>query len=297
LHLADAAAEAGIPGGVLNVVPGDGAVGRSLIDAPGVAAVAFTGSTAVGRAVAGRAAVSMQRLLLELGGKSPAVVLDDASLPEAVVETVRRCMFHSGQVCNALTKLVVPRHLQAEAVELALAEVAGMPLGNPDDPATVLGPLVSARQRERVLGILAHALTAGATVTRSDAHTVPARGWFVPPTIVSDVAPTDLVATEEIFGPVLCVVPYDGDDAAAVAVANHADFDLAAAVWAEDEDRALRVARSVRAGQVSINGAPFDGAAPFGGFRHSGVGRIHGTAGLLQFTEQKAIQHRRSPQS
>ena len=289
--LFDAAHEAGLPPGVLNLVTGTGpVVGAALAGHPGVDMVSFTGSTATGAQVTRAAADRIARVALELGGKSANVILDDADLARAVKVGVGNCLLNSGQTCTAWTRMLVPRDRYEEAVALAASTAAGYALGDPFDDATRLGPLVSAGQRDRVRGYLAKGVADGARVVCGglDAD-VPAKGYFVAPTVLADVHPDSVVAQEEIFGPVLAVLAYDDEDEA-VAIANNSRYGLAGAVWSGDPDRALRVARRLRTGAVDINGGAFNPLAPFGGYKQSGLGRELGAHGLAEFQQIKAIQ-------
>ncbi|GAA1763204.1 aldehyde dehydrogenase family protein [Luedemannella helvata] len=289
--LFDAAHEAGLPPGVLNLVTGTGpVVGAALAGHPDVDMVSFTGSTATGAHVSRAAADRIARVALELGGKSANVILDDADLARAVKVGVGNCLLNSGQTCTAWTRMLVPRDRYGEAVALAASMAAGYALGDPFDEATRLGPLVSAGQRERVRGYLAKGVADGARVVCGglDAD-VPAKGYFVAPTVLADVHPDSVVAQEEIFGPVLAVLAYDDEDEA-VAIANNSRYGLAGAVWSGDPERALRVARRLRTGAVDINGGAFNPLAPFGGYKQSGIGRELGAHGLAEFQQIKAIQ-------
>jgi aldehyde dehydrogenase (NAD+) len=285
--LFDAADEAGLPAGVLNLVTGTGpVVGAAIAGHPDVDMVSFTGSTATGRAVAHAAADRIARVALELGGKSANVILADADLTRAVKVGVGNAFLNSGQTCTAWTRMLVDRSRYDEAVELAAATAAGYRTGDPFDEATRLGPLVSAAQRDRVRGFLARSgarLVAGGL----DAP-VPDRGYFVAPTVFADVDPASELAQEEIFGPVLSIISFTGDDQA-VAIANNSRYGLAGGVWGSSE-RALAVARRMRTGAVDVNGGAFNPAAPFGGYKQSGIGRELGTYGLAEFQQTKAIQ-------
>jgi acyl-CoA reductase-like NAD-dependent aldehyde dehydrogenase len=284
--------EAGCPPGVANLLVGTGPdVGETLVGHPLVSAVSFTGSNAVGRHLGAMAMRDLKRVTLELGGKSPCVVLDDADLARAVPDTVAKCFLNSGQTCSALTRLVVPRARVREAAQLAAAAAARFTVGDPMDEATKLGPLVSAQQRDCVVGYIRRGIDEGATLVTGGVEAPPGldRGYYVMPTVFSDVDPGMAIAQEEIFGPVLAIIPHDGDDDA-VGIANGTPFGLAAAVWSDDETRADRVARRVRAGQVDINGAAYNPFAPFGGMKQSGIGREFGRWGLDEFLEVKAIQ-------
>ncbi|MCW3819685.1 aldehyde dehydrogenase family protein [Micromonospora sp. DR5-3] len=289
--LFDAITEAGLPAGVVNLVPGTGPiVGEALAAHPDVDLVSFTGSTATGRRIAHLAADRIARVALELGGKSANLILADADLPTAVKVGVANAFLNSGQTCTAWTRMLVHRDRYAEALDLIRAAVAGYRLGDPFDPATRLGPLVSAAQAERVRGHVARALADGARLVAGGPDVpLPAHGHFVAPTIFADVHPDSALAQEEVFGPVLAVLPFDDTDDA-VAIANNSRYGLAGAVWSADEDAALAVARRLRTGQVDVNGAAFNPLAPFGGYRQSGLGRELGAAGVEEFTELKAIQ-------
>ncbi|SCL13764.1 Acyl-CoA reductase [Micromonospora nigra] len=289
--LFDAVDEAGLPPGVVNLVTGTGPeVGEALAGHPDVDLISFTGSTATGRRVAHLAADRIARVALELGGKSANIVLDDADLATAVRVGVGNAFLNSGQTCTAWTRMLVARSRYEEAVDLAAKAAESHRPGDPFDPATRLGPLVSADQRQRVRDHVDRALAdGGRLVTGGPQAPVPDRGWFVAPTVVADVDPDSALAQEEVFGPVLAVIPVDDDDHA-VAVANNSRYGLAGAVWSGDEERALRVARRMRTGAVDINGAPFNPLAPFGGYKQSGIGRELGSHGLAEFLETKAIQ-------
>jgi aldehyde dehydrogenase (NAD+) len=290
-HLVDAAHEAGLPPGVLNLVTGTGAeAGAALAAHPEVDVVSFTGSTATGAAVSRLAADRIARVTLELGGKSANVILDDADLPTAVKVGVGNAFLNAGQTCTAWTRMVVHRDVYDEAVALAAKAAAGYTMGDPADETTRLGPLVSAAQRERVRGYLATGLAEGARLVAGGPDApVPDRGYFVAATVLADVDRAATVAQEEIFGPVLSILPVADDDEA-VAVANDSRYGLAGAVWSADPERAIAVARRMRTGAVDINGAAFNPLAPFGGYRRSGVGRELGRHGLAEFQETKAIQ-------
>ena len=285
--LMDAADDAGVPPGVLNLVVGTGpVVGASLSRHPDVDMVSFTGSTATGRAIAHAAADRIAKVALELGGKSANVILDDADLTKAVKVGVANAFLNSGQTCTAWTRMLVQESRYDEAVDLAAASAAGYRTGDPFDPETRLGPLVSAAQRDRVRGFLERAdarlVTGGADAP------VPERGYFVAGTVYADVPPDSELAQEEIFGPVLSIIPFRDDDEA-VAIANNSRYGLAGAVWGS-EDRALAVAQRMRTGAVDVNGAAFNPLAPFGGYKQSGVGRELGAYGMAEFQQVKAIQ-------
>ncbi|MEV6371174.1 aldehyde dehydrogenase family protein [Micromonospora musae] len=289
--LFDAIHEAGLPPGVVNLVTGTGpVVGEAIAAHPDVDMVSFTGSTATGRRISHLVADRIARVSLELGGKSANVILDDADLVTAVKVGVGNAFLNSGQTCAAWTRMLVHRSRYDEAVELAGKAAAGYRLGDPFDPATRLGPLVSAEQRERVLGHVTRGLADGGRLVAGGPDApVPDRGWYVAPTVLADVDPESALAQEEVFGPVLAIIPVDDDDHA-VTVANNSRYGLAGAVWSTDEERALRVARRMRTGAVDVNGAPFNPLAPFGGYKQSGIGRELGRHGLAEFLQTKAIQ-------
>ncbi len=288
--LAEALDEAGVPPGAVNVVPGGREVGEHLVTHPGVDKVAFTGSTAAGRRIMSLCGERVTRVSLELGGKSAAVLLDDADLAGVVPRVVGAGMHLSGQVCGAHTRVLVPRSRYADALDAAAAAAAAVPYGDPHDPATVVGPLVAERQRDRVEGYVRLAVEAGARVVAGGtrpAHL--ARGWYVAPTILGDVDNTMRVAREEIFGPVLCLIPYEDEDDA-VRIANDSQYGLSGGVWSADDGRALGLARRLRTGSVAVNGSypPFP-LVPFGGFGQSGLGRELGPEGLAAYLEPRSI--------
>jgi acyl-CoA reductase-like NAD-dependent aldehyde dehydrogenase len=288
--LAEVLEEAGVPPGVVNVVPGGREVGEHLVTHPGTDKVAFTGSTAAGKRIVRLCAERVTRVSLELGGKSAAIVLDDADVGAVLPRLVAAGMHLSGQVCGAQTRILVPRSRYAEALEAAAAAASAVPYGDPHDPATVVGPLVAERQRDRVEGYVRLAVEAGARVVAGGerpAH-LP-RGWYVAPTVLGDVDNGMRVAQEEIFGPVLCVIPHDGEDDA-VRIAEDSRYGLSGGVWSADDARALAVARRVRTGSIAVNGSfpPFP-LVPFGGFKESGLGRELGPEGLAAFLEPRSI--------
>ncbi|HEV7963351.1 MAG TPA: aldehyde dehydrogenase family protein [Actinoplanes sp.] len=286
--LVDAADEAGLPGGVLNLVTGTGpVVGEAIAGHPGVDMVSFTGSTATGRAISHAAADRIARVALELGGKSANVILDDADLTKAVKVGVANAFLNSGQTCTAWTRMLVQQSRYDEAVTLAAAAAAAYKTGDPFDESTRLGPLVSAAQRDKVHGFIERAsarLVAGGL----DAP-VPDRGYFVAPTVFADVDPDSELAQEEIFGPVLSIIPFADDDDA-VRIANNSRYGLAGGVWSGSDERAVAVARRLRTGAVDVNGGAFNPSAPFGGYKQSGIGRELGPYGLAEFQQTKAIQ-------
>ncbi len=288
--VAEALAEAGVPAGVVNVVPGGRDVGEHLVTHPGTDKVAFTGSTAAGKRIMSLCGEQIKRVSLELGGKSAALVLDDADLATVIPQVVRGVMHLSGQVCGAHTRVLVARARYAEALAIAGAAADAVPYGDPHDPSVVVGPLVAERQRARVEGFIHDAVADGARIVAGG--TRPAhlpRGWYVPPTILGDVDNGMRVAREEIFGPVLSFIPYDGDDEA-VRIANDSAYGLSGGVWSADPARALGIARQIRTGTISVNGSliPFP-LVPFGGFKQSGLGRELGPEGLAQYLEPRSI--------
>ncbi|MGP4101336.1 aldehyde dehydrogenase family protein [Nonomuraea sp. KM90] len=293
--LADVMHEAGFPPGVFNLVSGTGPeAGEALAGHPLVDMVSFTGSTRAGRRVAELAAAGVKRTALELGGKSANVLLDDlddAAFEDAVRKGVGACFLNSGQTCSALTRMLVPRERLPEAERIAAEEAGTYTPGDPRAAGTRLGPLVSAVQRERVRELLRAAAEDGATTLTGgpDAPDGLERGFYVRPTVLTGVTPESRIAQEEIFGPVLVILPYDGEDEA-VRIANGTPYGLAAGVRAADPERALRVARRLRAGQVRINDGAHNGLAPFGGYKQSGYGREYGRFGLEEFLTTTSVQ-------
>ncbi|MEV0678039.1 aldehyde dehydrogenase family protein [Actinosynnema sp. NPDC050436] len=288
--LAEVLTAAGVPHGVFELVHGAGpVVGEALVAHPRVDAVSFTGSTRAGRRVSALAAETVKRVALELGGKSANVVLDDADLARAVKIGVANAFMNNGQACSAWTRLLVPADRHDEALEIAVAAAAKYVPGDPADPSTRLGPAVSAAQRDRVVGYVRRGVEEGAVLALGGPDAPTERGFHVAPTVFGNVRPDMAIAQEEIFGPVLSVLPYtDQDDA--VRIANSTIYGLGGAVFSADPERALAVARRLRTGQVDINGAAFNTSAPFGGYRQSGNGREFGRFGLDEFTEVKSVQ-------
>lgn len=288
-RLGEALAQAGLPEGVFSMLPGDREVGAYLVEHPQVDKVGFTGSTAAGRAIMSACGQRIARVTLELGGKSAAIVLDDADIDAVVPALMPMAMMLSGQACIAQTRVLVPRRLAAPMRDALAEALRAQTVGDPFDPDTVIGPLVSERQRERVLGYVDIATAAGASVVTGGG--VPAgldRGWFVSPTLLDKVDNTSQVAQEEIFGPVISLISYD-DDTDAVRMANDSIYGLSGSVWSTDTDRAVALARQVRTGMVSINGFPQAKGTPFGGFKQSGIGREMGPEGLQAYLETKSI--------
>ena len=290
--LARIAEQAGLPPGVFNLVSGTGeVVGEALAAHPDVEMISFTGSTRAGRRVAELAAPTVKRVALELGGKSASLVLEDADLPTAIKGTVNGCFLNSGQTCTALTRLLVPEGRYREAAELAVEIARSFSVGDPLAGQARLGPLVSAAQRERVRGYIRRGREEGAELLLGGPEPPEGldKGFYVRPTIFGRVDPASTIAQEEIFGPVLAIFSYR-DEEAAVRIANDSVYGLAGAVWSGDPERAQRVARRIRAGQVDINGGRFNLLAPFGGFKQSGHGRELGKYGLEEFLEVKSLQ-------
>lgn len=288
--LAEVCDAIGLPAGVVNVVSGPGSeVGETMAGHDDVDMVSLTGSTAAGRRVMQLAANSIKRVHLELGGKSANVILEDADIKRAVSAGVNNAYLNSGQTCSAWTRMVVPRSRQDEVLEVAQATLAKLKVGLSSDSEARLGPVISGKQRETVEGYIAKGKDEGARLVCGGGR--PAefdRGYFVEPTIFADVDNGMAIAQEEIFGPVLSVIPYDSEDEA-VRIANDTIYGLAGGVWAGDQDRAVAVARKIRTGQVDINGGAFNPLAPFGGYKQSGVGRELGPFGLDEFFEIKSM--------
>jgi aldehyde dehydrogenase (NAD+) len=289
--LMDAVEEAGIPDGVINVVNGGAATGELLVEHPGVDKISFTGSTAVGARIAASCGSRIRRYSLELGGKSPAIVLPDAPVETTVSGLIGGAMGNNGQMCAALTRILLPRSRYDEFVTALTAAVAGLTVGDPADRATDIGPLINEAARDKVEGFLRRARDQGATVlTGGERPDGP--GWFVAPALVAATNDMD-IAREEVFGPVAVVIAYDdsqADAADAVAIANDSHYGLVAAVWSADEERAATVAAQLEVGSVAVNStAVLDFASPFGGFKQSGIGREGGPEGIADFVEYQAI--------
>nr|WP_042194457.1 aldehyde dehydrogenase family protein [Kibdelosporangium sp. MJ126-NF4]CEL21329.1 Aldehyde dehydrogenase [Kibdelosporangium sp. MJ126-NF4]CTQ96104.1 Aldehyde dehydrogenase (EC 1.2.1.3) [Kibdelosporangium sp. MJ126-NF4] len=283
---------AGVPAGVVNLVHGTGpVVGAAIAAHPGVDMVSFTGSTRAGKLVTTAAAGTVKRVSLELGGKSANVILDDADLGAAVKKGIANAYINGGQTCTAWTRMLVPADKHDEIVELAAAAAAKYTVGDPNEDSTRIGPMSSTAQRNRVLGYIDRGIEEGATVAFGGADTsgLPTTGAYVPPTVFANVRQDMVIAQEEIFGPVLSVLPYRDEDEA-VEIANSTVYGLSGSVFSGDPERGLSVARRMRTGQVSINGGSFNPLAPFGGYRQSGNGRELGKYGIEEFTELKSIQ-------
>jgi acyl-CoA reductase-like NAD-dependent aldehyde dehydrogenase len=290
MMLAEIIEAADLPRGAVSVLTGGAEAGRAMVEHPGIDKISFTGSSAAGREIGARCGSSLKRVTLELGGKSAAVVLDDADL-ETLAKGLRFASFvNNGQACAAQTRILAPRSTYDEVVDAVAGSADSLRVGNPLDPSTKMGPLVSRRQRDRVRDYIARGRRDGARLVTGGVDAPPGQttGWFVQPTVFADVANTMEIAQEEIFGPVVCVIPYD-DEPDAVRLANASRYGLAGSVWTSDADRGLRVARSVRTGTFGINGYAPDPLAPFGGYKESGIGREWGSFGLEEYIELKAI--------
>jgi aldehyde dehydrogenase (NAD+) len=290
--LAEVIDDVGLPAGVFNLVSGSGpVVGEALVAHPEVDMISFTGSTRAGKRISEVASQMVKRVALELGGKSPNVILPDADINAAVPAGVAGAYLNSGQTCTALTRMLVPRDKLAEVEALAKAAAEGFTPGDPTEATTRLGPLASEAQFERVQGYIQKGIDEGAKlvtggVGRPDGLE---KGYFIKPTVFSDVRNDMTIAQEEIFGPVLSIIPYDTEEEA-IQIANDTIYGLAASVWAADKEKAKAVARQIRAGQIDINGGGFNLLAPFGGFKQSGHGREAGKYGLEEFLEIKSMQ-------
>lgn len=292
LRLAECTHEAGLPPGVFNVVTGDGAsAGEALVSHPDVRKVSFTGSTRAGKRVAMLATETVKRVGLELGGKSANIVLRDGDLSQAIAGGVRQATFNTGQSCIAWSRILVHQSQMNDATHLAVEEMSKLCVGDPRDPGTDLGPVVSELAANRVRGYIRRGMEEGAHLAVGGlAH--PAgldRGYYVSPTLFTGVSPRMVIAREEIFGPVVSIIPYE-TESEAVLIANDSEYGLHGAVWSHDEDHALLVARQLATGMVNINGYGFDAMAPFGGYKQSGLGRELGAAGVSEFLQIKAIQ-------
>lgn len=289
LVMADLFTQAGIPAGVLSILPGGPELGAQLVEHPGIDKVAFTGSTRAGRAIGEACGRLLRPVTLELGGKSAAIVLEDADLTANLEAFFTATLLNSGQTCFLGTRILAPRTRYQQVVDTLTDMARAAVVGDPMDPATAIGPLVSRRQRERVESYIAAGRAEGGRITTGGGRPPGFEsGWFVEPTIFSDVPPSATIAREEIFGPVLTVLAYDGIDDA-VAIANDSNYGLAGSVWSADREAALGVARRVRTGTIGINHYLPDPAAPFGGIKASGLGRELGPEGLSSYQVSKSI--------
>jgi len=277
-----------IPPGVVNVLTSsDAAVGTALTASPDVDVITFTGSTAVGRQIMAAASETVKRVFLELGGKSAAIMLDDADFANASMFAAFSMVTHAGQGCALTSRLLLPKSHHDEIVEMIAQNFAKVRHGDPAHPKTLMGPLINERQRDKVDGMVQRAVAAGATLVTGGKRLDP--GYFYAPTLLTGVDPDSEIAQDEVFGPVLVVIAFDDDDDA-VRIANNSIYGLAGAVFSRDQDRALAVARRIRTGSFSINGGNYFGAdSPFGGFKQSGIGREMGVAGLEEFLERKTF--------
>ncbi|WP_106401715.1 aldehyde dehydrogenase [Actinocorallia populi] len=285
------AEETDIPAGVFNVVAGSGhELGQQLSEDPRVDMISFTGSTATGRKVMRSGAENIKKVFLELGGKSALIALDDANMNAVVGNAAFQITTHAGQGCAILTRLILPRERYDEGVEKLVNTLTGWPCGDPTDPGVLMGPLINARQRDRVLGYIDKGVAEGAQIALGGGRPEHlARGYYVEPTVLTGVTPDATVAQEEIFGPVIVVIAHDGDDDA-VAIANNSPYGLSGMVCSASDERARAVANRIRTGTISINGGLYYGAdAPFGGYKQSGVGRESGLAGFEEYLEIKTI--------
>ncbi len=291
-RLAEIFTEAGLPKGVLSVIPAGREVSEHLVTHEGVDKISFTGSGVGGKRIGGLCGERLKRCTLELGGKSAAIILDDADLAATMPQLLPNAIMNNGQACIAQTRILAPRSRYGEVVDAVVSSVAAMKVGDPMDPSTEVGPVVAERQRTRIEGYLESGREEGATVSLGGGRPSGqefAKGWYVEPTVFSDVDNKMRIAQEEIFGPVLVVIPYDGDDNA-VEIANDSNYGLCGSVWTGDNDRGLGVARQVRTGTYMLNApVPIDFSTPFGGFKESGVGREFGPEGLEGFLEMKSI--------
>jgi aldehyde dehydrogenase (NAD+) len=290
--LADVIHDVGFPAGVFNLVSGFGnVVGEAIAAHPKVDMVSFTGSTRAGKRVMTLAADTVKKVALELGGKSANIILEDADLDAAIPAGLFACYMNSGQTCSALTRMIVPRSRLSEVEEKAKAAAEGFKPGNSLEATTNLGPLASAIQQERVRGYIEKGLSEGAKLVTGGAEAPEGldKGYFVRPTVFSNVTRDMTIAQEEIFGPVLSILPYDTEEEA-IEIANDSIYGLSGGVWSSDKAHAERVARRIRTGQVDINGGSFNPVAPFGGYKQSGIGRERGEFGLEEFLETKSLQ-------
>lgn len=287
--LAECVQQAGVPSGVINIVAAGREVGEYLVTHPDIDKVAFTGSTAVGRRIGALCGERLRRFTLELGGKSAAIILDDADIATAIPGLVPAGMMNNGQACVAQTRILASRNSYDEVVDALTEEVRKLKLGDQMDPTTQVGPLVAKRQQDRVLGYIEKGQDEGAKVAIGGGKGMD-RGWFVEPTVFSNVDNKMTIAQEEIFGPVVAVIPYD-DVEDAIRIANDSIYGLSGSVWSTDTGRATEIAKRMQTGTVSVNGFILDFSCPFGGFKSSGMGRELGPEGLEAYLESKTISY------
>ncbi|UVO13917.1 aldehyde dehydrogenase [Mycobacterium sp. SVM_VP21] len=287
--LAQTFADAGLPEGVLSIVPGGADTGQALTSNPDVDIFTFTGSSAVGKEIGKRAADLLKPCTLELGGKSASIVLEDVDLASAIPMLVFSGIMNTGQACVAQTRILAPRSRYEEVVEAVKNFVSMLPVGLPDDPGAQIGSLISEKQRERVEGYIAKGIEEGARLVCGGGRPEGLDGgFFVEPTVFADVDNSMTIAQEEIFGPVLSIIAYDTEDDA-VAIANDSMYGLAGSVWTSDVPRGIEIAKKIRTGTYGINWYAFDPCCPFGGFKNSGIGRENGKEGVEHFTQQKSV--------
>ena len=286
--LAEICTQAGLPEGVLSIIPGDGEVGRQLVSHPGVDKVSFTGSTAVGRWIMGECARQIKRVSLELGGKSAAIVLDDVDADTAIQQLVPMATLLSGQMCLLQSRVLVPRSREKELVDAFCAAVGSLKVGDPHEQDTYFGPLIAERQRTRVENYIRIGREEGAQVVLGGGRPGLAKGWYVEPTVFAGADNRMRIAREEIFGPVTTFIAYDGEQEA-IDIANDSDFGLAGAVYSADPGRGFEVARRVHAGTYGVNTYGTDPLIPFGGYKQSGIGRENGLEGFEVFLEMKSV--------
>jgi acyl-CoA reductase-like NAD-dependent aldehyde dehydrogenase len=296
LLLAEAIAEAGLPPGVVNIVPAGREVGAYLVEHPGVDKVAFTGSTAAGRSIARRCGELLRPVTLELGGKSAAILLDDADLSQAGEALFAATLLNNGQTCYLGTRVLAPRSRYEEMLAVFSGLADALQVGDALDPDTQIGPLASARQRERVESYIAKGRAEGARVVAGGGRPeAMERGWFVQPTVFADVDNTHAIAREEIFGPVLSVISYDGVEQA-IAIANDSEYGLGGSVWTSDPEHGAEVATRVQTGSIGVNHYALDPAAPFGGVKASGLGRELGPEGIAAYVQLQSVYKTPPPQ-
>ena len=282
-------AEAGLPEGVLSIVPGGAETGRALTANPELDKYTFTGSSGVGKEVAKIAAENLKACTLELGGKSAAIILEDADLDSTLPMLVFSGLMNCGQACVGQTRILAPRSRYDEVVEKLSAAVAAMPIGLPDNAGAMIGPLISEKQRERVEGYIKKGVEEGARIVTGGGRPEGLDGgWFVEPTVFADVDNSMTIAQEEIFGPVLAVIPFDDEDDA-VRIANDSAYGLAGSVYTTDFPKALEIAKKIRTGTYAVNMYAFDPGAPFGGYKNSGIGRENGPEGIEAYCESKSV--------